>query len=617
MLLAQRKLLSVFHSTRLWKHCNRLLSSLSTGVASNEVVRPLSAFPAGSKSSDDKWTRYLRMGPEDVTTDWKDFLDGIRDLSCKPALSSDVVGWCSHRLDHDDEEAEQKCLPKQMWTLRLPTAIPGFEDKLLPDTLFIRQDDFGVLQRVREFRKTYVYGNPGIGKSWFQFQFLLFMMRPDLYCAMTGKSQLPLDSYGNAQPPKTIIRLVRPNQYYLFFLGEQRPQVHFINYDGLSGLYMLHYFNSETTVAMWEPDEGDDRIRKNLPLPLFATVSPDEQRYKEFEKDGAMRVYMPCPLTAELLTIAAVYRERGVNPDGLYSDELVLQRLAEFGPYLRHVFPEDEAGVDSSRRNRSDAMAKLNLEEVSQLFYNEVSSDGGGGSHWFLKYDVNRCNQQQCYLDGSDVLQVASQATLEEVKRRRSELSLSKKIEALIRFNESDQIVDSGFSGIWLEDVFAERGKEGLKWQCRPRENNVWQLERIKFENLVREKVPRYEEMVEGVLYCQMQAHFPFLDGVWKQEGKLYGFQATVSSQHAKAVDTWNKAREKLAIPKNVTMTVYYVVLSRFCKDGQGWNAEGALPASKFWKNVGSGREQIKEAETSLCFYVLQPPRNFSCVDNS
>merc|ERR1719327_2358717 len=151
------------------------------------------------------------------------------------------------------------------------------------------------------------------------------------------KSQLPLDSYGNAQPPKTIIRLVRPDGWYIFYLGEQDPQVHF--FDALPSFALLDYFNSETTVAMWEPNEGDDRIRKNLPMPLFATVSPDEQRYKEFEKDGAMRVYMPCPLTAELLTIAAVYRERGVNPDGLYSDEQVLQRLAEFGPYLRHVFP--------------------------------------------------------------------------------------------------------------------------------------------------------------------------------------------------------------------------------------------------------------------------------------
>merc|ERR1711988_1999278 len=56
------------------------------------------------------------------------------------------------------------------------------------------------------------------------FQFLLFMMRPDLYCAMNGKSQLPLDSYGNAQPPKTIIRLVRPDEWYIFYLGEQDPQ---------------------------------------------------------------------------------------------------------------------------------------------------------------------------------------------------------------------------------------------------------------------------------------------------------------------------------------------------------------------------------------------------------
>ena len=84
-----------------------------------------------------------------------------------------------------------------MWTLRLPTAIPGFERKLLPDTLFIRQDDFGVLKRVRQYYQTYVYGNPGIGKSWFQFQFLLFMMRPDLYSAMTGKgSRLYIYSSG-------------------------------------------------------------------------------------------------------------------------------------------------------------------------------------------------------------------------------------------------------------------------------------------------------------------------------------------------------------------------------------------------------------------------------------
>ena len=47
--------------------------------------------------------------------------------------------------------------------------------------LFIRYDDYGIFKTIRPKRRSIVNGNPGISKSWFQWKYILFLLRPDIH----------------------------------------------------------------------------------------------------------------------------------------------------------------------------------------------------------------------------------------------------------------------------------------------------------------------------------------------------------------------------------------------------------------------------------------------------
>ena len=57
-----------------------------------------------------------------------------------------------------------------------------------------------LLSEIRKKKRSVLIGNPGIGKSFFQYYYLARILNPSLF------GPLPPDCYGSTTPPKIVIR---------------------------------------------------------------------------------------------------------------------------------------------------------------------------------------------------------------------------------------------------------------------------------------------------------------------------------------------------------------------------------------------------------------------------
>lgn len=120
---------------------------------------------------------------------------------------------------------------------------------------------------------------------------------------------------------------------------------------------MLLAFNPESTEYLFEPNKeaiGPDY--DELTLPIRASCSPDERRYKEFNKNGGTKVYLPCWAQDELLFAGQVLQDKGLTPKDVdYSDKAIKDRYHQFGGIFRHVLPSSADGLEESNNLQNSA----------------------------------------------------------------------------------------------------------------------------------------------------------------------------------------------------------------------------------------------------------------------
>ena len=69
---------------------------------------------------------------------------------------------------------------------------------------------------------------------------------------------------------------------------------------------ILNKLDQCATLHLYEPGARlGERFRNVWRGQIIATCSPDERRYKEFEKNGAIKFYMPCWTLDELQALGA------------------------------------------------------------------------------------------------------------------------------------------------------------------------------------------------------------------------------------------------------------------------------------------------------------------------
>jgi len=82
--------------------------------------------------------------------------------------------------------------------IKLPLPIP--EEELAPQFLFIRPDEYALFKCFAHNKKCILTGNPGISKSWFQWKFILFCYRLDLFDKLSPFKEKLLGGLKEDQP---------------------------------------------------------------------------------------------------------------------------------------------------------------------------------------------------------------------------------------------------------------------------------------------------------------------------------------------------------------------------------------------------------------------------------
>ena len=160
------------------------------------------------------------------------------------------------------------------------------------------------------------------------------------------------DYFGSEAAPEVVIRQV----------GGKAMQ-----YEGISRS-LLQCFDPNKSIYLYGPGESNKGpLFAELSIPIMCSVSPDIRRYKEFEKYGVLKFFMPSWTLRELLAVGEFVRKRSPNQVPL-SPEDISKRYYEFGGIFRHVFASDMMSI---RRNQEVAIQSLDprlflLDEIFQ-----------------------------------------------------------------------------------------------------------------------------------------------------------------------------------------------------------------------------------------------------------
>jgi hypothetical protein len=377
----------------------------------------------------------------------------IFHIQLDPCLTDEVMGEDEGVSLKDEDEQGNRVA----YMVRLPVSIPGEGDRLCCDTLFITRDDLALFAAIRSSRKAVILGNPGIGKSWFQYLCLLFSVRADVYKALTGALSLPPSYRGSSEAPQVIVRLMNgAAAACVYFLAEEIIVHRFESVDKSRAVCRLT--NSDKSLMMFEPGEtntpvfyfGLDRMQ------ILATVSPDSSRYKEFVKNGGLQFYKPCPSTPSLLAFGAVMRPRfSADLQKLYSTSNIKERIRSFGHFQRYIFPSSASDEKRIILRRDEALLNLSNEDLQRLalHYQLFDQDKINPlSHWFLRYEIDREKGDPF---GAPFLMATSKSFMHAVNQRFTGVELSSKIEALMQLDRArNKGQELPLARGWLEDLF-------------------------------------------------------------------------------------------------------------------------------------------------------------------
>jgi hypothetical protein len=246
--------------------------------------------------------------------------------------------------------------------------------------LFVRNFYFELLTKIRTFQQTCLIGNPGTQKSFFQFYYLTIIKK----AYDDENNQLPPDCFENCKPPKIIIR--QEGKSFSINVLQEKVSFKLKNLD----LDDLSFFDPEETLYLYEPDDLLAEPLYKHPIPTLSTNSPDPRRYKEFVKNGATKLYMPCLKLEELKTIGKFLREQSDFPSSMkdiYSESKIIERFEEYGGIFRHVLPVSKNYLNNLKKEKIRTVETLTNEAMRKILINANIEDPDI-SDLIAQYDV-------------------------------------------------------------------------------------------------------------------------------------------------------------------------------------------------------------------------------------
>ena len=228
--------------------------------------------------------------------------------------------------------------------------LPEFTIESASQFIYARRFYPELLKKIRKHDMVVLLSNPGTGKSMFQYYYLARLMNPAAF-----KDPLPPDSTESSEIPEVVVRQIGVDEMEVYFIRAKVAHLVPVRKS------VLRCFDPKTTLYFFEP--GGSRTEPmwagtGMTMPILSCCAPDEIRYKEFCKNGGIKLYMPLFTFSELQTIGKHMREQSNFPsnlNSLYSDEGILKSYNEYDGIIRHVLPTSlEYFKDIGRMKKSD-----------------------------------------------------------------------------------------------------------------------------------------------------------------------------------------------------------------------------------------------------------------------
>jgi len=384
-------------------------------------------------------------------------------------------------------------------------------------TFYFRSFYPSLLDHIRSFPRSVLIGNPGTGKSMFQFYYLARILRPDLF------SDHKLQS-----PPKVILRQVALEwQIYLcdegvgFSVPNADPRV-VRAFDPKQSLYLF-----EPLALVMEPHFA------GVETPTLATVSPNVGRYKEFVKNGAKKLYMPTWALEDLLAVGNHMKAQGSISEAMiphFSAKEIEARFNEFGGIIRYVLPEGLHVVEEARKDRREAVQRANLDLIMQV----ANIEDPDVSHHLAQYVVP--------VEGEGAFEAwtinfVNQKVVDMLESKLVEANLNQMITTLIHNDGTPSYLVDACPKIY-ENVVARRltGHGGIHWKRKPSDTQDWEDFDLALGKLERRVPSSFQHMQEGVLYFPTKTNYVLADLFFKQKGQLVAIQITRKAKGTRQV---------------------------------------------------------------------------------
>jgi len=384
---------------------------------------------------------------------------------------------------------------------------------ILTNVIFVRDFQQRLLAKIRSRVKSVLIGNPGIGKSWFQFYYLARIVNPELY------GPLPPDHLGCTNSPKVVIRQVQ-DAFYVHFIETRQVQTF-----SPGNINIFSCFDPDSSLYLYEPQALlKEPYYHELDLPILATVSPDDRRYKEFCKNSATKFYLPTWNLDDLLSIGKFMRENkkpSQDDQELYTDKQITGRYQEFGGILRHVFPLDFGDLDIIRKERD-----RNIHEVDAKYLLTVEGEieNNRTSHLLIQYKVNTSGNKAFKEYTTDFVNESI------VTRLESKLDHVDQTERILTLRKNDEIntyMENACKKIY-EDLILKYliSVNGVSWkQTKYNKEGTVTGEyplKLKISKKIVGKVLIFNEMAMDTVYYSLNTIYPAFDFVYKiKEGDV------------------------------------------------------------------------------------------------
>ena len=389
-----------------------------------------------------------------------------------------------------------------------------------------------------------------------------------LYRYISGDSLNP-DSFGSTAAPEVAIRQVGESVVEVWDI-KQGQVMYCVN----SSPLLLRCFDPKKSIYLYEP-EGSSKEPNfgGLMIPTVCTSPPDASTFKQFVKNGAVKLYMPTWTLPELQAVRTFITDHSPGRMPLTEDDIAV-RFHEFGGIFRHVFAPN-----------SDYIKGEQERGIEDLF---IGDDDEGPRH-----ESNHVAQYRVATDGPRSFRearvdVVGDGVREAVEACISALDLRDKIR-LLQENDERPFFMRFVCPCIYEDVIALQFLRGVRWQKKKFTDSDFSGFDLKLTKIVKGNPPMYADMEAGVLYKSFNNDYPAVEMMYKtEEGLVYGLHVTrsyatrVIKPHA--VDQWLDAiglkdeKEKVRIAVIPEPSFATLVESEYEGDMSGY------PQLEVWK---------------------------------